>query len=550
MRLRKGGDMSKTPLISVEHLSVDFRGGGKITHAVRNVSFDIGEAETVALVGESGSGKTVTALSILKLLPYPAASHPSGGILFKGQNLMTLPPSGLRKIRGNKISMIFQEPMTSLNPLHMIEQQVGEVLKIHRGMSDKAARVRVLDLLEKVGIDDPKGRLQSYPHQLSGGQRQRVMIAMALANEPDLLIADEPTTALDVTIQAQILDLLLKLKAEFNMAMLLITHDLGIVRKMADRVCVMNNGEIVERGTSRDIFAKPQHAYTKHLIASEPKGTPPPENAKAKTILETKDLRVWFPIRRGFLRHTVGHIKAVDGIDLAVKEGQTLGVVGESGSGKTTLGLDILRLVSSDGPIVYLGDRIDGYDSKRMRPLRRHMQIVFQDPYGSLSPRLSVGQIIEEGLAIQAPGLSRDERDARVARALKEVGLDPAFSDRYPHEFSGGQRQRIAIARALVLEPKFLILDEPTSALDVSVQAQIVDLLRELQRRHKLAYLFISHDLKVVRALANSIIVLRHGKVVEQGSAQTVFAAPKTEYTKALLAAAFELEATRGAVAT
>ena len=542
--------MSKTPLISVEDLSVDFRGGGKITHAVRNVSFDIGEAETVALVGESGSGKTVTALSILKLLPYPAASHPSGGILFKGQNLMTLPPSGLRKIRGNKISMIFQEPMTSLNPLHMIEQQVGEVLKIHRGMSDKAARVRVLDLLEKVGIDDPKGRLQSYPHQLSGGQRQRVMIAMALANEPDLLIADEPTTALDVTIQAQILDLLLKLKAEFNMAMLLITHDLGIVRKMADRVCVMNNGEIVERGTSRDIFAKPQHAYTKHLIASEPKGTPPPENAKAKTILETKDLRVWFPIRRGFLRHTVGHIKAVDGIDLAVKEGQTLGVVGESGSGKTTLGLAILRLVSSDGPIVYLGDRIDGYDSKRMRPLRRHMQIVFQDPYGSLSPRLSVGQIIEEGLAIQAPGLSRDERDARVARALKEVGLDPAFSDRYPHEFSGGQRQRIAIARALVLEPKFLILDEPTSALDVSVQAQIVDLLRELQRRHKLAYLFISHDLKVVRALANSIIVLRHGKVVEQGSAQTVFAAPKTEYTKALLAAAFELEATRGAVAT
>jgi microcin C transport system ATP-binding protein len=334
------------------------------------------------------------------------------------------------------------------------------------------------------------------------------------------------------------------------MAMLLITHDLGIVRKMADRVCVMNNGEIVERGPSCDIFAKPQHAYTKHLIASEPKGTPPPENAKAKTILETKDLRVWFPIRRGFLRHTVGHIKAVDGIDLAVKEGQTLGVVGESGSGKTTLGLAILRLVSSDGPIVYLGDRIDGYDSKRMRPLRRHMQIVFQDPYGSLSPRLSIGQIIEEGLAIQAPGLSRDERDARVARALKEVGLDPAFSDRYPHEFSGGQRQRIAIARALVLEPKFLILDEPTSALDVSVQAQIVDLLRELQRRHNLAYLFISHDLKVVRALANSIIVLRHGKVVEQGSAQTVFAAPKTEYTKALLAAAFELEATRGAVAT
>ena len=542
--------MSKKSLISVENLSVDFRGGGKVTHAVRKVSFDIGEAETVALVGESGSGKTVTALSILKLLPYPSASHPSGRILFKGEDLMAMSPAGLRKIRGSKISMIFQEPMTSLNPLHTIERQIAEVLKIHRGMSDKAARARVLDLLEKVGIDDPKGRLQTYPHQLSGGQRQRVMIATALANEPDLLIADEPTTALDVTIQAQILELLLKLKAEFNMAMLLITHDLGIVRKMADRVCVMNNGEIVERGATRELFAKPQHPYTKHLIASEPKGSPPPADARAKTILETKDLRVWFPIRRGFLRRTVGHIKAVDGIDLEVKEGQTLAVVGESGSGKTTLGLAVLRLVSSDGPIVYLGDRIDDYDSKRMRPLRRDMQIVFQDPYGSLSPRLSVGQIIEEGLTIQNHGLTREERDARVVRALEEVGLDPAMRDRYPHEFSGGQRQRIAIARALVLEPKFLILDEPTSALDVSVQAQIVDLLRELQRRHKLAYLFISHDLKVVRALANSIIVLRHGKVVEQGPAQTVFAEPKTDYTKALLAAAFELEARRGAVAT
>lgn len=540
--------MSQEPLISVEDLSVDFRGGGKVTNAVRNVSFDIGEAETVALVGESGSGKTVTALSILRLLPYPGASHPSGRILFRGEDLMALPPAALRRIRGNKISMIFQEPMTSLNPLHTVEQQIAEVLKIHRGLSNSKARARVLDLLDKVGIDDPKGRLQSYPHQLSGGQRQRVMIAMALANEPALLIADEPTTALDVTIQAQILELLLKLKAEFNMAMLLITHDLGIVRKMADRVCVMNNGEIVERGRTRDIFAAPQHPYTKHLIASEPKGSPPPEDAMAKAILEAKDLRVWFPIRRGFLRRTVGHIKAVDGIDLAVKEGQTLGVVGESGSGKTTLGLALLRLVSSDGPIIYLGNRIDAYDSKRMRPLRRDMQIVFQDPYGSLSPRLSVGQIIEEGLIIQNRGLTRAERDARVARALKEVGLDPAFRDRYPHEFSGGQRQRIAIARTLVLEPKFLILDEPTSALDVSVQAQIVDLLRELQRRHRLAYLFISHDLKVVRALANSIIVLRHGKVVEQGPAQKVFAEPQTDYTKALLAAAFELEASRGNV--
>ncbi|MGI8723781.1 MAG: ABC transporter ATP-binding protein [Methyloceanibacter sp.] len=535
----------------VDDLSVTFRNGDNVTEAVRHVSFDIKKGETVALVGESGSGKTVTALSILRLLPYPSATHPSGAISFKGEDVLALPPEALRRIRGNQISMIFQEPMTSLNPLHTIEQQIAEILKIHRGMSDRAARVRVLDLLEKVGIDDPKGRLSAYPHQLSGGQRQRVMIAMALANEPDLLIADEPTTALDVTIQAQILDLLLKLKDEFNMAMLLITHDLGIVRKMADRVCVMNNGEIVERGVTRDIFSNPQHPYTKHLLASEPKGSPPPADANAPVILETKDLKVWFPIRRGFLRQIVGYIKAVDGVDLAVQEGQTLGVVGESGSGKTTLGHALLRLISSEGPIVYLGSRIDGLDSKAMRPLRRDMQIVFQDPYGSLSPRLSVSQIIEEGLLIQQPGLKREERRNRVSQALREVGLDPALQDRYPHEFSGGQRQRIAIARALVLEPKFLILDEPTSALDVSVQAQIVDLLRELQRKHKLAYVFISHDLKVVRALANSIIVMRNGKVVEQGTAQEVFAHPKTDYTKALLAAAFALEAVgSAAVAT
>jgi microcin C transport system ATP-binding protein len=537
--------MSKEPLVSVKDLSVDFHAGEDVTHAVKNVSFDIGKGETLALVGESGSGKTVTALSILQLLPYPAASHPSGAIDFKGENLLALSQDGLRHVRGNKISMIFQEPMTSLNPLHTIEQQIAEVLRIHKGLSGPKCRARVIDLLTKVGIEDPQGRLASYPHQLSGGQRQRAMIAMALANEPDLLIADEPTTALDVTIQAQILELLLQLKAEFNMAMLLITHDLGIVRKMADHVCVMHDGKIVERGLTHDIFAHPKDNYTKHLIASEPKGSPPPANARAKTILKTDDLRVWFPIKRGFLRKVVGYIKAVDGIDVEVKEGQTLGVVGESGSGKTTLGLAILRLISSKGPIVYLGDRIDGFDSKQMRPLRKDLQIVFQDPYGSLSPRLSIGQIIEEGLTIQNPGLTQAERDARVARALKEVGLDPDVRDRYPHEFSGGQRQRIAIARALVLEPKFLILDEPTSALDVSVQAQIVDLLRDLQRRHKLAYLFISHDLKVVRALANSIIVLRHGKVVEQGTAQTVFSKPKTDYTKALLAAAFELETTR-----
>ncbi|MCB1442271.1 MAG: ABC transporter ATP-binding protein [Methyloceanibacter sp.] len=538
-------------LLSVEDLCVDFRAGEKVTHAVENVSFEIERGETLALVGESGSGKTVSALSILQLLPYPAASHPSGAIYFKGENLLALPPDGLRHVRGNQISMIFQEPMTSLNPLHTIERQIAEVLRIHMGMSGQAARGRVLDLLTKVGIQDPEQRLGSYPHQLSGGQRQRVMIAMALANEPDLLIADEPTTALDVTIQAQILELLLQLKAEFNMAMLLITHDLGIVRKMADRVCVMHHGHIVERGKTKDIFEHPKDAYTQHLIASEPKGSPPPVDPQAKTILKTDDLRVWFPIKRGFLRKTVGHIKAVDGIDVDVKEGQTLGVVGESGSGKTTLGQAILRLISSEGPIVYLGQRIDGFDSRQMRPLRKELQIVFQDPYGSLSPRMSIGQIIEEGLLIQNPGISREDRAARVARALKEVGLDANVRDRYPHEFSGGQRQRIAIARALVLEPKFLILDEPTSALDVSVQAQIVDLLRDLQKRHKLAYLFISHDLKVVRALANSILVLRHGKVVEQGPSQEVFANPKTDYTKALLAAAFELETTPAdAVAT
>ena len=534
----------KPTLLSIDSLCVDFHAGEKVTHAVKDVSFEIDRGETLALVGESGSGKTVSALSILQLLPYPAASHPAGAIYFKGENLLALPPDGLRHVRGNQISMIFQEPMTSLNPLHTIERQIAEVLRIHMGITGDAARARVIDLLTKVGIPDATERLASYPHQLSGGQRQRVMVAMALANEPDLLIADEPTTALDVTIQAQILELLLQLKDEFNMAMLLITHDLGIVRKMADRVCVMHQGAIVERGTTKDIFEHPKDDYTKHLIASEPKGSPPPADPDAKTILRTDDLKVWFPIKRGFLRKTVGHIKAVDGIDVDVKEGQTLGVVGESGSGKTTLGQAILRLISSEGPIVYLGQRIDGYDSKQMRPLRKELQIVFQDPYGSLSPRMSIGQIIEEGLLIQNPGISQKDRDEHVARALTGVGLDAKVRDRYPHEFSGGQRQRIAIARALVLEPRFLILDEPTSALDVSVQAQIVDLLRDLQKRHRLAYLFISHDLKVVRALANSILVLRNGKVVEQGPSREVFANPQTDYTKALLAAAFELETT------
>ncbi len=527
-------------LLEVRDLSVAFAGGKII--AADKVSFRIGKGETVALVGESGSGKTVSALSILKLLPYPAASHPSGEVWFEGRDLLKLKPSQLQSVRGDRISMIFQEPMTSLNPLHTIDRQVGEVLRVHRHMDDKAVRARVLELLHKVGIRDPEKRLDAFPHQLSGGQRQRVMIAMALANEPDLLIADEPTTALDVTIQAQILELLRDLQREMGMAMLLITHDLGIVRKMAERVYIMQGGHIVEDGATEDIFTKPQHAYTKKLLAAEPKGDPPPANDTAPVVVETDDLKVWFPIKRGLLRRTVDHVKAVDGLSLKLRKGQTLGVVGESGSGKTTLGLAILRLISSDGPIVYMGKRIDGLTSRDMRPLRKEMQIVFQDPYGSLSPRMSVGQIIEEGLTIQAPELTYEQRRARVSAALVEVGLDPLAQDRYPHEFSGGQRQRIAIARAMVLQPKFIMLDEPTSALDMSVQAQIVDLLRDLQKKRDLAYLFISHDLKVVRALCNYVIVMRNGKVVEEGPAADVFSNPQEDYTKALLAAAFNLK--------
>ncbi len=534
---------TREKLVDVKNLSVAFRSGPVVTNAVRNISFDIRKGETVALVGESGSGKSVTALSIMRLLPYPSASHPTGEIFFKGHDVLKMREGAVREIRGNDIGIIFQEPMTSLNPLHLVEKQVGEVLKLHQGLSNEAARTRTLDLLTKAGIQDAEDKLTVYPHQLSGGQRQRIMIAMALANKPDLLIADEPTTALDVTIQAQILALLKQLQAEFNMAMLLITHDLGIVKKMAERVCVMRHGEIVERGTVEEIFSAPKHPYTKHLIASEPKGNPPKADPKAPVVLETDDLRVWYPIRRGLLRRTVGYVKAVDGLSMKLREGQTLGVVGESGSGKTTLGLALLRLVSSRGPIAYVGQRIDGLKSAAMRPLRRHMQIVFQDPYGSLSPRLSISQIIEEGLIIQNPQLRYEERRARVSQAMEEVGLDPETQDRYPHEFSGGQRQRIAVARAMVLEPKFVMLDEPTSALDVSVQAQIVDLLRDLQAKHSLAYLFISHDLKVVRALANDVIVMRDGKVVEEGPAEEIFRAPRSDYTRALMAAAFNLEA-------
>ena len=531
-------------LVNVRDLSVAFGGvsGGRHARVVDRVSFSIGKGETVALVGESGSGKTVSALSILRLLPYPAASHPTGEIYFEGRNLLRASEQQMREVRGNKISIIFQEPMTSLNPLHSIERQVSEVLREHGAVSDADARTRVLDLLNKVGIQNAEERLDAYPHQLSGGQRQRVMIAMALANTPDLLIADEPTTALDVTIQAQILELLKSLQRELGMAMLLITHDLGIVRKMAERVYVMNKGQVVEEGPVERVFTAPTHPYTRHLLAAEPKGKAPVENTAAPVVVETKNLKVWFPIKRGLLRKTVGHVKAVDGVSVKLRAGETVGVVGESGSGKTTLGLAILRLLSSEGPIVFMGRNIDGLLSRELRPLRREMQIVFQDPYGSLSPRLSVSQIIEEGLLIQSPSLSYAQRRERISKALVEVGLDPSAQDRYPHEFSGGQRQRIAIARAMVLEPKFVMLDEPTSALDMSVQAQIVDLLRDLQKRRDLAYLFISHDLRVVRALCNHVLVMKNGKVVEEGSAADIFERPQPAYTKALLSAALNLE--------
>ena len=531
------------PLVTVKDLSVGFRMDGKETVAVDRISFDIKPGETVALVGESGSGKSVSALSIMQLLSYPQAFHPSGEILFEGRNLVGADEKTMRRIRGNKITMVFQEPLTSLNPLHTIERQVGEVLIEHKGLRGPAVRARVLDLLTRVGIPNPEERLASYPHQLSGGQRQRVIIAMALANEPDLLIADEPTTALDVTVQAQILALLTELKREMGMALLLITHDLGIVRKMADRVNVMTKGRIVEHGLTEEVFTAPKHDYTKHLLASEPKGRSLGAPKDGPVVMETEDLKVWFPIRRGLLRKTVGHIKAVDGVSLSLRQGRTLGVVGESGSGKTTLGLAMMRLLSSEGGIRFEGQNIQGLKSKELRPLRRDMQIVFQDPYGSLSPRMSVSEIVGEGLKIQQPELTAEERRARVAQALSDVGLDPSMQDRYPHEFSGGQRQRIAIARAMALGPRFVMLDEPTSALDMSVQAQIVDLLRELQRKNDLAYLFISHDLKVVRALADDIIVMKDGKVMEAGSADEVFDHPKTAYTKALMAAAFDLEA-------
>ena len=533
-------------LLEIRDLDVTFRTGGRTVAAVRGGSLALDRGETVALVGESGSGKSVTALSVLQLLPYPTAAHSSrSSITFRDQELIGANEQVLRGIRGNRISMIFQEPMTSLNPLHVVGKQIGETLTLHKGLDAAGVRRRTLELLELVGIRDPESRLQSYPHQLSGGQRQRVMIAMALANEPDLLIADEPTTALDVTIQAQILELLRRLQREMGMAMLLITHDLNIVRKMADRVCVMTDGNTVESGVTHRVFEAPSHPYTRHLLAAEPGGSPRPVAPDADMVMQAEDLRVWFPIQRGVLKRTIGHVRAVDGVTVSIREGETLGVVGESGSGKTTLGMALLRLVSSSGPIVYRGADIQGLRFRQTRPLRQELQVVFQDPYGSLSPRMSMAEIIGEGLRVHARGLARDraELDRRIDEAIVEVGLEPAMRDRYPHEFSGGQRQRISIARAIVLRPKLIVLDEPTSALDLSVQARIVDLLRDLQARRRLAYLFISHDLKVVRAMSHRIMVMRDGLVVEDGTADDIIERPRHPYTHALMAAAFELEA-------
>jgi microcin C transport system ATP-binding protein len=540
-------------LLEVHDLGVTFSGwrGAVPVQAVKRVSFSLDRGETLALVGESGSGKTVTALSVLQLLPYPAASHPTGSsVKFAGEELIGAPPGRLREVRGNRIAMIFQEPMTSLNPLHTLEKQIAESLLIHKHMTAAAARSRTLELLHLVGLRDAESRLDAYPHQLSGGQRQRVMIAMAIANEPDILIADEPTTALDVTIQAQILALMRDLRDRLGMALLLITHDLSIVRHMAGRTCVMTAGEIVEAGPTADIFAHPQHPYTRRLLAAEPKGKVTAANPGASELVRGDDIKVWFPVRSGLFRRVAGHIKAVDGVSLDVREGTTLGIVGESGSGKTTLGLALLRLLDAGseigGDIGFAGRTITDESQKQLRPLRRQMQVVFQDPYSSLSPRLSVAQIVGEGLKVHRIGDDEAAQRRLIEEALREVGLAPEAADRYPHEFSGGQRQRIAIARALVLKPRFIVLDEPTSALDMSVQAQIVDLLRELQARYGLAYLFISHDLKVVRALAHEILVMKDGQIVERGPTERVMSAPEHPYTRALMAAAFDLAAVPG----
>ena len=539
--LNKNGD-AQDSLLQIKNLSVSFGSDSSEARAVKNLSLTINRGETIALVGESGSGKSVTALSVMQLLPYPFARHPTGSILYRGEELVGAGPSILRAVRGNEISMIFQEPMTSLNPLHTIEKQIAESLQLHRGLSGAAAREKILELLDLVGIRNASQRLGAYPHELSGGQRQRVMIAMALANEPDLLIADEPTTALDVTIQAQILELLQELQQKLGMALLLITHDLGIVRKMADAIYVMTNGEVVEQGNAEQIFSNPQHEYTRHLLAAEPAPKEQRIDQLTEEVISGHQIKVWYPVGKSFLGRAKSVVKACDGVDITVHRGRTVGVVGESGSGKTTLGLALLRLIKSEGEIRFAGEQINDLGTAQMRDLRSRMQIVFQDPFGSLSPRMSVLQIVEEGLKVHVTNLTEQQRYDAVREVINEVGLDEACLDRFPHEFSGGQRQRIAIARAMILKPELVVLDEPTSALDMSVQAQIVDLLRDLQNRYHLAYLFISHDLKVVRALSDDIIVMRAGKVVEQGDAESVITAPKDAYTKTLMAAAFDLQ--------
>ncbi|MDH3693018.1 MAG: ABC transporter ATP-binding protein [Gammaproteobacteria bacterium] len=539
---RSSTEKTQGSLLEIENLSVVFDTPSGQVEAVKHVSFNIDKGETVALVGESGSGKSVTALSVMQLLPYPKARHPNSSIRFQGEELIGANNETLSRVRGDRVGIIFQEPMTSLNPLHVVEKQINETLILHKGMSAEQAHARTLELLNLVRIRDPEKRLKSYPHQLSGGQRQRVMIAMALANEPDILIADEPTTALDVTIQAQILKLLEELQNQLGMAMLLITHDLGIVEKVSDRVCVMQAGEIVEAGPTESIFNSPEQDYTRMLLESEPSGKPLTADENNPVVLKGDNIRVWFPIKKGVLRRTVDHVKAVDDVTVEIREGHTVGVVGESGSGKTTLALALLRLIESTGDIVFQGQNIQDVKGTELKPLRQQMQVVFQDPYGSLSPRLSISQIVEEGLIAHDLVESEEQREDMVVDALKEVGLDPDTRNRYPHEFSGGQRQRIAIARAMILKPKLVVLDEPTSALDRSVQAQIVDLLRDLQQQHQLAYLFISHDLKVVRALSDELIVLRAGNVVEQGNADHIFSDPAEPYTQALISAAFDLE--------
>lgn len=526
------------PLLKVENLSVAFGRDERRVDVVHEVSFALNPGETLALVGESGSGKSVTALSIMQLLPYPLASHPSGSILFKEQELVGASDAVLRQMRGDRIGMIFQEPMTSLNPLHTIEQQIGEVLKLHKGMNNTQCHERTLELLELVGLDNVKDRLGAWPHQLSGGQRQRVMIAMALANEPDILIADEPTTALDVTVQAQILDLLRELQARLGLSILLITHDLTVVRNVAHRVCVMQDGRIVEHGNTRDIFDHPQKAYTLELVNAEPDDTLNPVAEDAPVVLQAQEIKVWFPVRRGLFWRVVDHVRAVDGVSVDIREGETVGVVGESGSGKTTLALALLQLIPHEGHVVFLGDVLRDYDRQQRRELRQHMQIVFQDPYGSLSPRMSIGQIVAEGLHAHALAQNEADADQLVCEALYQVGLDPAWRHRYPHEFSGGQRQRIALARAIILKPQLVMLDEPTSALDRAVQVQMIDLLKSLQRKHRLAFLFISHDLRVVRAMSNQILVMRRGRVVEQGDSRQIFEGPTQAYTRELIQAA------------